>query len=171
MLRAIDACPSNLYSGIPTSGKKCIVADDAEEDEYFALILYGLGAPMPNAYEASLFGVETFFAEQVKEYYGPYDESQLEKIILKRWGKDGLKIHERMHLRKTYGYTYFNNDNNLASSTMRTIPLTFHCPWKYHALDITAGPQVQQECKFLKYIFDQGESSFGWKWKSKTLQD
>ncbi len=163
MLRAIEACPSKLYSGISTSGTNCVVQDDAEEDEYFALVLYGLDAPMPTAYEAALFGVETFFAEQVQEYYGPYKQSQIESFLIKRWGKDGLKIEERMHLRKTYGYTYFNNDNNLASSTLRTIPLTFHCPWKYHALDITAGPQVQQECKFLQYIFDQNESNFGWK--------
>jgi hypothetical protein len=162
MVRAIQACPSVLYSGISTSGKNCVVEGDVQEDEYFTLVLHGMGAPMPTAYEAALFGVETLFAEQAKEYFGPYNRRQIENFLLKRWGKDGLKIEERMHVRKTYGYTYNNNDNNLASSTMRTIPVTFHSPWTYHALDITAGPQVQQECKFLQYIFDQSESVFQW---------
>jgi len=163
MLRAIEACPSKAYSGISTVGKKCVVDDEAEEDEYFALILASLGAPLPTAYEAALFGVETFFAEQAREYYGPYNQSQIESFLTKRWGKDGIAIEEKMHLRKTYGYTYFGNDNNLASSTMRTVPLTFHCPWKYHALDITSGPQVEKECKFLSKIFDQSESNYQWK--------
>ena len=162
MVRAIEACPSELYSGVSASGKNCFVEGDVQEDEYFTLVLHGMGAPMPTAYEAALFGVETFFAEQVKEYFGPYSRSQIEQILLKRWGKEGVKLEERMHSRKTYGYHYNNNDNNLASSTLRTIPLTFHSPWTYHAIDIIRGPQVQQECKFLQYMFRESESVFQW---------
>ena len=152
LLRAIDACPHESFSGISTSGKRCVVRQEAIEDEYFSIILNSLGAPIPTAFEAALFGVETFFAEQVREYYGPYNYSQIEYFLNKRWGEDGIKTYERMHLRKTYGWIYEDSENDLPSSTLRTIPLTFHDPSPWQASDILKGKQVAMECKFLKFI-------------------
>ncbi len=152
LLRAIDACPHEKLSGIPVSGRSCVVRQEAIEDEYFSIILHALGAPMPTAYEAALFAVETFFAEQAREYYGPYSHKQIVSFLTKRWGKNGMKRYVKMHLRKTYNYTFQYDDNDLASSTLRTIPMTLHKPWKFQPKDIINGKQVTHECKFLRFI-------------------
>ena len=146
MIEAIQRCPTP-YSGLENYASFHFI----NEDLYFAPILNGLNATMASGFEASLFSVETLFPEQTDEY-SKLEQSQLLETINRLWGKEnGFLLYEKMHRVDSY----FENSSAVASiPELRTIPIGFHKPWLYHAKDILQGAQVQNECKFLKFIFD-----------------
>jgi hypothetical protein len=63
MVRMIRLCPRLVGSGLPlhvTKGAKCTV-QAMQEDMFFSLLLTLVGAPIPNAQEASMFSVDQNF--------------------------------------------------------------------------------------------------------------
>jgi hypothetical protein len=116
-------------------------------DVYFSLILNALNATMPSAYEAALFSVELIFPEQTFEYYSPVAKEEVKKTILRLWGDNGLSIYERMHRRDSY------YDNVTTVPQLHTIPVGFHQAWKTRPRDFFSQPQIQAECKFIKFMY------------------
>jgi len=164
MIRAIETCPYTPYSGIPLNkagvASGCKVTRQINEDVYFATVLNGIHAPMPTAYEASLFTTEMLWAEQADEFYGPYSMTEKENMILKRWGAHpaSLEKYRRMHDINNYVSTS-SSDALFTKDLLRTIPIGLHKPWWYHPNHLLQGKQVQKECKFLKYMFDAQKDS------------
>jgi hypothetical protein len=120
---------------------------DGNEDVYFSLILNALNATMPSAFEAALFSVEHIFPEQTFEYFFPVEKEEVKKTILKLWGDDGLSIYERMQRHDSY------YDNVTTTPQLHTIPVGFHQAWKYFPPDFFSQPQIQAECKFIKFMY------------------
>jgi hypothetical protein len=168
MIRAIQTCPFTPYSGLPRGAAPgstgCQVTRNINEDVYFATVLYGINAPMPLAYEASLFTTEMLWPEQADEFYGPYTNQSKYDIVTKRWGEgnDGLLKYQRMQNKETYG-----SIASIQQQDLRTVPIGLHKPWWYHPNQILLGSQILQECKFLKYMFDPDKES---RWDSAMAE-
>lgn len=118
MLRAIEVC-----HGVDAP---CRVLEDLNEDFYFATVLRGLGAPLPNAKVAALFSVESMWPEEAMSMYGrPYDnmlEPNIADAQLFRYEKTDF-----------------------------TVPIGVHKPYWYnpsHLLDA-----LTPQCPFLEFIF------------------
>jgi len=73
MKKAIQYCPSYLRSGFSeeevTSSPCWLDVLEGSEDFYFAMILKGMGAPLPTVYEASLFSSEMRVPENFVHQY------------------------------------------------------------------------------------------------------
>jgi len=150
MRDAIEFCPSEQYSGFSKetlSSKRCIVPQGLlpNEDVYFGVVLRGMNAPFPNAFEASLFSTEQALPERALEIYYNYTtivnnvsnttnttkqegddrknkhefESKLEDMVKKRWGEDSLEYYRQMR-------------RSTDPIHNRIIPLGFHKPKVYH---------------------------------------
>jgi hypothetical protein len=162
MIRAIQTCPFPPYSGFAReaagSTTGCHVTRTINEDVYFATVLNGIKAPMPLAYEASLFTTEMLWPEQADEFYGPYTNKSKFEMVTKRWGEgnDGVLKYQRMHNTTSYASS---STPSTQQQDLRTIPIGLHKPWWYHPNHLLHGSQVLQECKFLKYMFDPVKES------------
>jgi len=145
MIEAIHRFPSQ-YSGLDKSESFRIYDN---EDKYFSVILTGLNATMPSVFEASLFSVETVFSEQLVDYMN-LGEFEVVETIKQLWNdENGFLLYQRMHQHESY----FNNSSVVESvPDLHTIPLGFHKPWPHLSKVILQGAQVQDECKFLKYV-------------------
>ena len=130
MTKATNTCPSFNFHQFNT---KCVNKGDVAEDLYFATVLPGINAPMPNPIEAALFGVEMIFLEKVMEYYANETQvNELETIVQKRWGD----------------IDKFNRMRQIGT----TIPIGMHKPYWYHNKKFLASPYMKKECPFLGYI-------------------
>ena len=174
LIRVIETCPVDpRYSGITEAGYSMLPLS-MQEDVYYATMLRGLHAPMPHAYEATLFAVESLFADDMHNFYGALKPSEIIGFLMKRWGRDeGVSMYQRMHQIETYKKQRrtdindnttnsteasveeksANENESISPSLLRTIPIGFHKPWLYHDRSIWPGDQFSQECKFLKYLF------------------
>jgi len=147
---AIRYCPHPLHSSLSKaeiSDAKCVIPREygPVEDLYFATILRGIRAPLPTAFEASLFSVEMIFAEDVLKYYstptdGEGGEEELEEMVVKRWGNDD----------ESNGLVRFRNMRKGVNGTI--LPIGFHKPYLYHSRDLLLGQKLNNECKYLHYI-------------------
>ena len=132
MIRAIEACPHAKYSAHNLSLAGCHVLEKINEDFYFGIVLRGIQAPLPTAYEASVFASETLWPEDVLDsYYGagstaPYHIS-----------RDGTTPRISFHGRTL------------------TVPGGFHKPWAYQSKDLLCSNQLNQACPLLKYILPE----------------
>jgi len=137
----IRYCPHDVYSGLKRSfpNNGCVTGT-GPEDLYFATILAGIRAPMPTAFEASLFSAEMIMSEKVLEYYysnssAIASEEELERVVLKRWGQD--EVHDGLAL-----FRRMRAEGN-------TIPIGFHKPFLYFSIEDLSTDQMKRECKFL----------------------
>jgi hypothetical protein len=148
MIQAIETCPTK-YSGLEQFS-----ADDTQpEDVYFSIILTGMHAPMPSSFEASLFATEQMFPEGADTEYFTVTPLEKAETIRRLWGDDtGPLMYERMHRVETY-VSSTSNESGSDIPHLHTIPIGFHTPWNYHQ-DVIKGVQIQQECKFLKFLFN-----------------
>lgn len=137
-IKAIEACPHIKYSGINMNQSVfgCKVLETINEDLYFGIVLRGIGAPMPLAWEASLFSTEMLLPGEVKEMYGEEP-------------KDVNSVSQK-HRMIRY------DDKRV------TLSAGLHKPWWYHSTDFLRSPEVEDACPFLQYIFPSKDSD---KWK------
>jgi len=150
MIKAIETCPTE-YSGMDAYQH----FGHQPEDVYFSTVLNGIQATMPTAFEASLFAVESLFPEQTLETFFPLTPEEILDTASRLWGNEtGKLMYERMHRSETY-ITKLNESDGMGSNIeLRTVPIGFHQAWNYYGPDILGGIQIQQECKFLKYIYN-----------------
>jgi hypothetical protein len=149
LIKAIETCPHVTYSALNFEGRvdACKVYEDINEDMYFGIVLAGIGAPLPSAYEASLFSTEMLWPEQVLAMYG-----------------DGAPLtgdppqqarHEIIH-----------------DGEIITVPAGVHKPWWYHSSELLLSNEMNGACPFLKYIVPPKESSSQFKnWESLDKQE
>lgn len=142
MIKAIESCPSILYSGLSKdiiNVSSCkVTEDDIPEDWYFATVLTGIGAPMPLAFEAALFAGEMIFPDmEANDWHGPKSVEIQKELIEKRLGKAGLERY-RLYL-KTKEPIHF-------------IPIGIHKFWHHHEMDFVLDPHFHQQCPYLKFI-------------------
>mmetsp|Transcript_41634 Transcript_41634/g.60938 ORF Transcript_41634/g.60938 Transcript_41634/m.60938 type:complete len:300 (+) Transcript_41634:991-1890(+) len=145
MVEAITNCPQTLYSGMNTSDMinlACLVHDLVYEDVYFGIVLAGLQAPLPMAFEAALFSAEMLFPEEVTSFYGELSMEDKERYVQQRWGEDGVSLYKHMQ----------GNDY--------TVPIGMHKPWWYHSDEVLQKEEMLQHCKFLKYMYQPKDSSY-----------
>lgn len=145
MIRAIEACPHVQYSGQDddlNTVTGCKVLDDINEDFYFGTVLRGMEAPLPNAYEASLFSSESLWTEHVVELYngGEAPTSENENVPTIEFGGKTL-----------------------------TVPTGFHKPWAYQSNDLLLSDQLDEACPLLRYIFEPNESRYQAPTKDKKV--
>eukprot|EP00957_Ditylum_brightwellii_P197721 15063774-Ditylum_brightwellii.AAC.1 len=120
MAEAITNCPHSSYSGMNTSDMDlaCSVLGVDNEDAYFGIVLAGLQAPLPTAFEAALFSAEMLFPEEVTSFYGELSTEDKERYVQHRWGQDGVSLFKQMQ----------GNDY--------TVPIGMHKPWWYHSDEV-----------------------------------
>jgi len=72
MIQAIETCPQKIHSGMKVDEDSfaCKVFEAVSDDLYFGLVFAGMGAPLPIAFDASLFATQMLWPEQVWESYG-----------------------------------------------------------------------------------------------------
>jgi len=158
MVNAIRTCPHLKWSGIAhdlnnKNHKKirdeyaCQVHDNLNEDLYFGTVLRGLRAPLPTAFEASLFSLEMLWPEESLQLYGgPITYSAQKKEALALWGKG------------KESFAFFQGisfDNKYLS-----MPIGIHKPWWYHPNELLLGTEVSEQCPYLRYIFHIEDSKF-----------
>jgi len=140
MIKAIEYCPHPIISAVSAHDldqAKCVFSGkNPAEDVYFAIVLNGIGAPMPLGFEAALFSAEMMMPETVLQYYstpsnGERGEEELEEIAKRRWGEDAIDDFRRM--RKGGGI----------------IPIGFHKPYWYFNITMLLGDLMSSECQFL----------------------
>jgi hypothetical protein len=128
MIRAIETCPTQ-YSGLESFS----ITTTTPEDFYFSVILTGMHAAMPSAFEASLFSVESMFPEQAAKEYFDVSPFEFNETIRRLWGNDtGLLMYERMHQVETY-FSNTSMESTADARVFHTIPIGFHTPWYYHS--------------------------------------
>lgn len=207
-IKAIETCPHIKYSGINLSDvvrndihqlnnnnnnqTLCKVIENVEEHVYFSTIFNGIGAPLPNIYEASIFAGEMLFPEQAfKIYYGGgarntnaaafkiMDEEEKMRIIEQRWGSSssssssfysGKILYERMHTPWNYYFSLNNNNhhqNNKKKKLLKTIPIGVSKLDQYHPMKdlLQSNDQFHQECVFLPYLLYNNGNDAGSKAK------
>lgn len=137
-IKAIETCPHVEFSDVDmdTRVHACKVYEDINEDLYFGIVLRGIGAPLPSAYQASLFSTEMLWPEQVEEMFGIAEGS------VRISGQD---LHQVRHDGKRI-----------------TVPAAVHKPWWYHSSELLRSPEMDNACPFLQYIFPSEQSE---KWK------
>mmetsp|Transcript_35656 Transcript_35656/g.54032 ORF Transcript_35656/g.54032 Transcript_35656/m.54032 type:complete len:319 (+) Transcript_35656:921-1877(+) len=146
MVEAITNCPHTLYSGMNTSDMinlACLVHNAENEDVYFSIVLAGLQAPLPMAFEAALFSAEMLFPEEVTSFYGELSTEDKERYVQQRWGEDGVSLFKQMQ----------GNDY--------TVPIGMHKPWWYHSDEVLQTTDMLHHCKFLKYMYRPEDSKYG----------
>ena len=131
MIKAIESCPHTIFSGLKVDDEPygCKVFDSVDHDIYFTTILVGIGAPMPFAFEASLFSTELFWPDDVWLLYGFPD-------------KKGMASHSRPER----PVVDFENEGF-------TIPNAVVQPWLFHSIEMISSNQMQNACPFLPYSF------------------
>ena len=129
MIRAIQTCPSPYTTH---TSDTCTLPHDIDypEDLYFATVLNGINAPMPNAIEASLFGVEMIFLETAMKYY-PMHNHMLQDIMRLRWSKE------------------YEHDSKKGAVTA---PIGLHKPWWYHDASFLLSDEMKRQCPFMEFI-------------------
>eukprot|EP00586_Coscinodiscus_wailesii_P009211 CAMPEP_0172521046 /NCGR_PEP_ID=MMETSP1066-20121228/292352_1 /TAXON_ID=671091 /ORGANISM="Coscinodiscus wailesii, Strain CCMP2513" /LENGTH=991 /DNA_ID=CAMNT_0013303895 /DNA_START=48 /DNA_END=3024 /DNA_ORIENTATION=- len=135
MKKAIHTCPTddNNFGNDPDK-MLCKLDHNPPEDLYFATVLNGIGAPMPSAFEASLFSTEMILPKQVLQYYGLREGEDEKSVVMKQWDQEeGLKLYERM-----------------SKAEHGLIPIGFHKPWLYMDEKILSSEQFKEECPILK---------------------
>jgi hypothetical protein len=106
----------------------CIVSEPFNEDLYFAMFLHDMSAPLPSAYEASLFSTETAFPEQVLQEYGG----------IAKVPTDIPKCREQ-------------------NGSWVTVPNGMHKPWRYHSAQLLKSKDMEKACPFLKYVMSDAQ--------------
>ena len=143
LIKVIETCPHVTWSGVEFEGRvhACKVFEEINEDLYFGIVLRGIGAPLPTAYEASLFSTEMLWPEQVMGMYGASPSS------------DGQRYQ-----------IHYDGD-------IITVPAGVHKPWWYQPSELLLSNEMKGACPFLRYIFPHEESSREWKkWQSLLEQ-
>jgi hypothetical protein len=135
MIKAIETCPHTKHSGIDLTDLPiaCKVFENINEDFYFGTVLSGIGAPLPLAYDASLFSTEMLWPEQVLDSYGTGGNAQSDLR--------GAMSTGRPH-------TFMDDGTKL------TIPNGIHKPWWYHPNEMLRSDSMTKACPFLQYLFD-----------------
>lgn len=142
MIDAIMTCPHLKYAGFDHENRNlaCKVVEDINEDFYFGTVLLGMKAPLPSAFEASLFSSEMMLPEQVFDMYG-LDEKKQNEAVNDLWGpewsREGL-FHRGI----------------LSNGTYFTVPIGFHKSWWYMPNRLLLSDEMVTKCPFLPYIFD-----------------
>lgn len=163
MIRAIETCPHVAHSGIDLDDQPplaCKVFEQVNEDFYFGTILSGIDAPLPNAYEASLFATEMLWPEQVWDMYGlPTQKGQNHgggaggSVVAQQQPPEGLRGETNVRVPSGKPFVWFEHRK-------LTIPNGVHKPWWYHSNDLIRSNQVTKGCRFLPYIFTPDMSRF-----------
>ena len=156
MMKAIKSCPHHSFSGLDLNGRvmACRVLDPVNDDLYFATVLRGIKAPMPSAFEASLFSLEMLWPEETLDIYGGPERFIDQRSVARRvWGSSSKSIYQGVHL-----------DNN---NKHYTVPSGIHKVWKYHSRDLILSNDVLSQCPLLRFLVppeenpinnDQGDS-------------
>ena len=121
--KAIRACPHVKYSGLSNeelSIADCSLDEDVPEDVYFAAVLRYLNAPLPTAFEASLFSSEMIVPYQVFFEWPLKNETEIKRLAKNRLTDDHFQKFE----------TYMNNEADRHNKQF--IPIGFHNTWFYH---------------------------------------
>ena len=155
MIEAITTCPHYKWSGIKINDVRrgpCRVYNDVNEDLYFAIIFQGIDAPMPTAWEASLFAMEMMWPEESVEIYGDNGSFGLNGTMRRLWG-NGQDVPSKQ--------LFFRAVSSQDGSKSYTVPIGMHKVWWYHSNEILLGTDTTKLCPFLQYMFDPEDT----KWK------
>ena len=142
MIKAIESCPHTIFSGLQVEEEEpygCKVFDSVSHDIYFATILEGIGAPMPLAFEASLFSTEMFWPDDIWFMYGFPDTTTAAKIVSQRPERPTV---EDMDKKETI-----------------TIPNAIVQPWLFHSKEFLTSKQMENACPFLSYTLSPTQGS------------
>lgn len=138
MIKAIESCPHTTFSGLKVEDEPfaCKVFDAVGHDLYFATILEGINAPMPFAFEASLFSTELFWPDDAWQLYGyPSHHEQFETQAFKP-KRPIVRVHDEEF----------------------TIPNAIVQPWIFHSKDVVTSKQLINACPFLPYTISPSHS-------------
>jgi len=159
MQTAILSCPHVKYSGVKQkdiSKATCKVNQSLPEDLYFSTVLRGIQAPLPTAFEASLFSSEMIFPEEVAlQWYGPKNYKTLETFVQRR-----LEKKDTHRFAQFWNYYYSNIStttqylNLKQSQKPHFVSIGLHNIWLYHKSDflLSLSDPVQDSCQYFRYI-------------------
>jgi len=182
MKKAILTCPHSRYSGLNQSYIKsspCVVYDydypilyklnlskrrvlryNTPEDLYFAIILRAIQAPLPTAFEASLFSSEILFPHEVIFQYGPNNVSLLRNYIMKRMIPHDLTRFDSF-LRSNHFYNHSNISFPIDRQQLHFTSIGFHNTWNYHSQEPFRNLLLQNKeiCPYFSFLFPQQHES------------
>jgi len=147
MIKAIVACPTR-HSGMPSSAASVLPCNPKKsgphhllEDQYFVTVLWGIKAPMPQAFEAALFASEAMFPDAVAKVLHWSFKHQKE-VVGKRLGFSGVERYNEFLTNK---------------KTMHFLPIGIHKFPGYHAQRFFTDPGLYEQCPYLKHIIPHGK--------------
>lgn len=166
--KAIEYCPvvNRTLSGLSQEAydaAPCKATNVAAEDIYFVTILRGLGAPLPNNYEAALFSLELRSPAAIEDQYN-LNLSFVEDMIQKRWfsAKDptGMDLYRSM----------VQAGQNLSNGVDPLVPIGLHKPWNGYLGHRINEKYLNQQCPYMMNVVEN--SKYGKRYlQKKKLKD
>lgn len=150
--KAIRYCPTAIYDNSGLSWDEfnattCRADEILAEDLYFATILRGLGAPLPNVFEAALFAQELrSVGDILKHYKQNNNRSFIEATVQKRWYSDddttGLTLFQKME----------THQSNMSDGVDPIIPIGLHKPWNPSLVKRINEDHLNEYCPYLNKV-------------------
>ena len=140
MIKAIETCPHVTLSGLRVEDEPfaCKVFDTVSNDFFFGTVLPGIGAPLPIAFEASLFASQMLLPEEAWEIYGfptnggdRRDSWQSRLPTIQLGGEEDI-----------------------------TVPFALVKPWWYHSNFFLRSEKMTNACPLLSYTFTPDMSRY-----------
>jgi hypothetical protein len=151
--RAISGLAQDAYGAAP-----CKATSVAAEDIYFVTILRGIGAPLPNNYEAALFAMELRSPAAIANQFH-LNQSFIETMIQKRWYSlnDPTGMDDYRNVMKA--------GKNLSSGIDPLVPIAVHKPWNNYLGERITEDYLNEQCPYMKKVVET--SKYGIRYLNK----
>jgi hypothetical protein len=143
--RAVSGLDQDAYDAAPCKAKVV-----AAEDIYFVTILRGIGAPLPNNYEAALFSMELRSPNAIADQYS-LNQSFVQDMIQKRWYSPNDPTG------MDYYRTMIQAGHNLSSDTDPLIPIGVHKPWNQYLGNRITEDYLNQQCPYMQKVVENSK--------------
>ncbi|KAG7352037.1 hypothetical protein IV203_008085 [Nitzschia inconspicua] len=151
--KSIEYCPvvSRTISGLSQQqydAAPCKATNVAAEDIYFVTILRGIGAPLPNNFEAALFSMELRSPNAIAEQYS-LNQTFMEAMVQRRWysptDPSGMEYYKTM----------LQQGQNLSSQGIDPlIPIGVHKPWNDFLRKRILEDYLNDQCPYMKHVVE-----------------
>jgi len=150
--KAIEYCPFRDFkvSGLSREAydKATCKGASAAEDFYFSTVLRGIGAPLPTAFEAALFSLETRSPESIAATFN-VSESAREEFIAKRWysrnDRTGMDYYRAMQ------------QADVPDGVGATVSIGIHKPHNFALKKRINEDYLNEQCPYMRKIVEAYE--------------
>ena len=146
--KAIRYCPvtNRKWTGLSLQDHQAAQCKiwGALEDVHFSTILRGIGAPLPNGYEAALFAMEMSTPLHIADRYN-LTRSFQEEMVRKRWWSP----------EDPTGMDHFRNMMGSSSTTeYPVVSIAIHKPWNDRLKKRIHEDHLNEQCPYMKRMME-----------------